>query len=68
MDKNYYNNYYYQNEKKKQNINRHQSQAAVLRFRKEFNISKEDYPDEAIERRLIENNLDPNKTFAKMFG
>ena len=68
MNKNYYDNYYYQYETKKQNINRHQSQEAVLRFRKEFGISKEDYTDEAIENRLIENNLDINKTFGKMFG
>ena len=68
MDKNYYNNYYYQYEKKKQNINRELSEGALLRFRSEFNISKEDYADEAIERRLIENNLDINKTFKKMFG
>ena len=68
MDKNYYNNYFYQYEINKQKIPRRQSQEAVLRFRKEFNISKEDYTDEALERRLIENNLDTKKTFGKMFG
>ena len=46
----------------------HQSMEAVRRYRKEFGISKEDFKDEAIEKRLIENNLDINKTFQKMFG
>ena len=68
MDKNYYNNYFYQNKTKKQNDNRTQSQEAVLRFRKEFGINKEDFKDEALENKLIENNLDIYKTFGKMFG
>ena len=68
MDKNYYNNYYIQCETKKQNINRHLSQEAVIRFRKEFGINKEDFTDEALENKLIENDLDINKTFGKIFG
>ena len=68
MDKNYYNNYYLQNNIKLKKFNRNQSREAVLKFRKEFNINREDIIDEALERRLKENNLDPNKTFAKIFG
>jgi len=68
MDKNYYNNCYYQYDMQKKPVNRNQSMEAVRRFRKEFGISKEDFKDEAIEKRLIENNLDINKTFQKMFG
>jgi hypothetical protein len=68
MNKNYYNNYYYQNEANKKKINRRLSEEAVLRFRNEYNLNKEEYTDEALERRLIENNLDINKTFEKMFG
>ena len=68
MDKKYYENYYYKNETKKRNVKRELSEKAVLRFRSEFNISKEDYADRALERRLIENNLDINKKKKKMFG
>ena len=68
MDKNYYNNSYYQYEMQKKPVNRNQSMEAVRKFRKEFGISKEDFKDEAIEKRLIENDLDINKTFQKMFG
>ena len=68
MEKNYYNNYYYNYERKKTKTNRRSSVEAVSRFRKEFGISKEDYTDEAIENRLIENDLDINKAFSKMFG
>jgi len=68
MDKNYYNNYFYQYKTKKKNDNRTQSQEAVLRFRKEFGINKEDFKDDALENRLIENNLDIYETFLKMFG
>ena len=68
MNKNYYNNYYYQYEMQKKPVNRNQSLEAVRKFRKEFGISKEDFKDEAIEKRLIENDLDINKTFQKMFG
>ena len=68
MDKNYYINYYNQYEIKKLNFDRSNSQEAMIKFRKEFNISKEDYTDEALERRLIENDLDIHKTFEKMFG
>ena len=49
-------------------INRNQSREAVLRFRKEFNINRENITDVALENKLIENNLDINKTFAKIFG
>ena len=68
MDKNYYNNHYYNYEGNNKNTNRQKSEEAVLRFRKEFGINKEDFKDEAIEKRLIENDLDINKTFSKMFG
>jgi len=68
MDKNHYNNYYYQYEPNKPRFSRHQSQEAVLRFRREFNISKEDFKDKALENKLIENNLDIYKTFEKIFG
>jgi len=69
IDKNYYNNYYYQYETTNKNkFNRYQSQEAVLRFRREFNISKEDFKDEALENKLIENNLNIYKTFGKIFG
>jgi len=68
MDKNYYKNYYNQYEIKKLNFDRSNSQEAMIKFRKEFNISKEDFTDEAIEKRLIENDLDIHKTFEKMFG
>ena len=68
MDKNYYNNYYLQNNIKLKKINRNQSREAALKFRKEFNICREDITDEALERRLKENNLDINKTFAKIYG
>ena len=68
MDKNYYKNYYNQYEIKKLNFDRSNSQEAMIKFRKEFNISKEDFKDEAIEKRLIENDLDIYKTFGKMFG
>ena len=67
MDKDYYNNFYSENEKK-QKTNRNQSHEAVLIFRKEFGINKEDFTDEAIEKRLLENNLDVYKAFGKMFG
>ena len=68
MDKNYYNNHYYQYETKKKNVNRAQSQEALIRFRKEFKISKEDFTDEAIEKKLIDNDLDIYKTFGIIFG
>jgi len=68
MDKNYYNNCYLQNDIKLKKINRNQSREAVLRFRKEFNINRENITDVALENKLIENNLDINKTFAKIFG
>jgi len=68
MDKNYYNNYYLQNNIKLKKFSRKQSREAVLRFRKEFNLSREDYTDEVLENKLMENDLDMNKTFVKMFG
>ena len=68
MDKNYYNNYYLQNKIKLKKFNRNQSREATLKFRKVFNINREDITDEALERRLKENDLDINKTFAKIFG
>jgi len=68
MDKNFYNNNYYQYETNKPKFTRQQSQDAVLSFRREFNISKEDFTDAALEKKLIENNLDKNKTFGKIFG
>jgi len=68
MDKNYYNHYYYNYEGNNKNTNRQKSEEAVSRFRNEFGINKEDFTDEAIEKRLIENDLDINKTFSKMFG
>ena len=68
MDKNYYNNYYFQYEIKKQKNNKTQSREAVLRFRKEFEIKEEDITDEAIEKKLIENDLDIFKTFEKIYG
>ena len=68
MDKNYYNNYYYQYEIKKQKANRTQSHEAVLRFRNEFGINKDDFTDEALENKLLENDLDIYKTFEKIFG
>ena len=69
MDINYYNNYYSSIETKKENdTNKSLSQEATLRFREEYQLSKEDYKDEALEKKLIENGLDPKKTFAKMFG
>ena len=68
MNNNYYNNYYSENEKKKKNVNRRQSQEAVVRFRNEFKISEEDFANKPLEDKLIENNLDIYKTFGKLFG
>ena len=68
MDKNYYNEYFNQQEAKQKKFNRQQFREAVIKFRKEFNISKEDYADEPLENKLIENNLDIHKTFGKIFG
>ena len=68
MDKNYYSNYFNQQEEKHSKFSRHQSREAVIKFRKEFNINKEDFTDEALENKLIENDLDIHKTFGKMFG
>ena len=69
MDKNYYSSYYYQYEPQKNNIiKRINSVEAVKRFRNEFGINKEDFCDEGLEKRLIENNLDIYKKFEKMFG
>ena len=68
MDKNYYINYFNQQEEKQSKFSRHQSREAVIKFRKEFNINKEDFTDEALENKLIENDLDIHKTFGKMFG
>ena len=68
MDKNYYNEYFNQQEAKQPKFSRQQSREAVIKFRKEFNISQKDYTDEALENKLIENNLDINKTFGKLFG
>ena len=68
MDKNYYINYFNQQEEKQSKFSRHQSREAVIKFRKEFNISEEDFTDEALENKLIENDLDIHKTFGKMFG
>jgi len=68
MDKNYYNNYFYQQEAKQPKFSRCQSKEAVIKFRKEFNISQDDFTDEALEKKLIENNLDIHKTFGKIFG
>ena len=68
MDKHYYNAYYYQNETNKKKPERSQSHEALLRFRKEFEINKEDVTDNALENRLIENDLDIFKTFRKIYG
>ena len=68
IDKNYYNSYYYQNEPSIKKVSKAQSIDAMLKFRNEFKISKEDITDEALENRLKENNLDIYKTFGKIYG
>ena len=68
IDKNYYNSFYYQNEPSMKKVSKAQSIDAMLKFRNEFKISKEDITDEALENRLKENNLDIYKTFGKIFG
>ena len=68
MDKNYYNNYFYQQEAKQPKFSRCQSKEAVIKFRKEFNINQDDFTDEALEKKLLENDLDIYKTFGKIFG
>lgn len=58
MDINYYNNYYSPiDTQKEKDINKSQSQEATLRFREEYQISKEDYKDEVLEKKLNENGL-----------
>ena len=68
IDKNYYNSFYYQNELSMKKVSKAQSIDAMLKFRNEFKISKEDITDEALENRLKENNLDIYKTFGKIYG
>lgn len=69
MDKNHY-RYLYNPEaqNKKKYYDRNKSIEALGKFRKEFGISEKEFTDEGILARLIENNLDINKTFQKMFG
>ena len=68
MNKNYYNNYFYQGEPGQKHFSRAQSRDAMLKFRKEFKISKEVITDEALVNKLEDNNLNIYKTFGKMFG
>ena len=68
-DKNTYYNYYYpEANRQKKEIDRRKSVDALRRFRREFGVKKEDFNDEGIIQRLIENNYDIYKTFQKMFG
>ena len=70
MNKNYYNNYFYQGEpgQKKKHFSRAQSIDALLKFRNEFQISKEVITDEALVNKLEDNNLNIYKTFGKIYG
>ena len=69
MDKNYYRHLYNpEAQNKKKYYDRNKSIEALGKFRKEFGISEKEFTDEGILARLIENNLDINKTFQKMFG
>ena len=69
INKQAYREYYYSGGIiKPYKVDRSKSNEALIKFRKKFLISEEDYNDEGIINRLIENDLDINKTFQKMFG
>ena len=68
LDKNHYRDDFYPKFIKKKGMSRERSVEALRSFRKEFNISKNDYADEGIINKLEENNLDIYKTFQKIFG
>ena len=64
-----YSEYYYPEvNNKRRSIDRNMSIEALKKFRKEYGISKEEFSDEGLIRRLNDNNLDIRKTFEKMFG
>ena len=48
--------------------NRHKSVEGVRRFREEFGIGEDVYSDEAITRKLIQNNYDINKVLQDFYG
>ena len=52
-----------ENQTKNIKYDRKKSVEAAKKFRAEFNISEEVYSDEALIRRLEENDLDIHKTF-----
>ena len=53
--------------KPKTKIDRRTSQEAVLKFRNQFGIGKDIIKDEALENKLVKNNLDLEKTFQEMY-
>ena len=65
LDEKLYVSQYYPKTKPK--IDRRASQEAVIKFRNEFGIGKDIIKDNALEDRLIKNNLNLEKTFQEMY-
>ena len=68
MDKNYYKPYYVQEVKKRKKGNRQASVEAAIKFRKEFNTSKDDLNEEVLVNKLMEKDNDIYQVFGEIYG
>ena len=68
MNKDFYSPYYFPELKKGLKGNRQASVEAAVRFRKEYNISKDEINEDVLIDTLYENGNDINQTFQIIFG
>ena len=68
MNKDFYSPYYFPELKKGLKGNRQASVEAAVRFRKEYNIPKDEINDDVLIDTLYENGNDMNQTFQIIFG
>ena len=68
MNKDFYSPYYFPELKKGLKGNRQASVEAAVRFRKEYNISKDEINEDVLIDTLYENDNDMNQTFQIIFG
>ena len=68
MNKEFYSPYYFPELKKGLKGNRQASVEAAVRFRKEYNISKDEINEDVLIDTLYENGNDINQTFQIIFG
>ena len=68
MNKDFYSPYYFPELKKGLKGNRQASVEAAVRFRKEYNISKDEINEDVLIDTLYENGNDMNQTFQIIFG